>query len=87
MFVSCNLALGQGLLRLSKLLRTSAEYRLMCIDYCDWGTRDSNGVAKVSVLSWRYAVLRTVITFDVGVHVDLDRHSRSRGGAAQGHQP
>jgi hypothetical protein len=40
------------------------------------GARDSNGMAKVSVLLWQYANLRKVITSDVGVCVDLDQHGR-----------
>jgi hypothetical protein len=59
----------------------------MCVDYCDWGTRDSNGVAKVSVLPCRYADLRKVIASNVGVCADLDRHGRLCSGAAQGRQP
>jgi hypothetical protein len=51
----------------------------MCVDYCDWSTRDNNGVAKVLVLLWRYTYLRKVITSDVGV--------RLRSGAAQRRQP
>jgi hypothetical protein len=51
------------------------------------GTRDNNGVAKVSALLWRYADLRKVITFDVSACDDLDRHGRLHSGAAQGHQP
>jgi hypothetical protein len=43
----------------------STEWWLIYVDDCDWGTRDSNGVAKVSVLLWRYADLRKVIIFDV----------------------
>jgi hypothetical protein len=59
----------------------------MCVDYCDWGTQESNGVAKVSVLPWRYADLRKVITSNVGVRADLDQHGRLRSSAAQGRQP
>jgi hypothetical protein len=44
-------------------------------------------MAKVSALLWRYADLRKVITRDVSSRDDLDRHSRLRNGAAQGHQP
>jgi hypothetical protein len=46
----------------------------MCIDYWDWGTQDSNGVTKVSVLLWRNADLGKVIISDVSTHGDLDRH-------------
>jgi hypothetical protein len=59
----------------------------MCVNYCDWGTRDGNGTAKVSVLLWRYTDLRKVITPDVGVRADLDQHGCLRSGAAQGRQP
>jgi hypothetical protein len=59
----------------------------MCVDYFDWGTQDSNGVAKVSVLLWRYADLRKVITSDVWVRVDPDQHGHLRSGAAHGSQP
>jgi hypothetical protein len=62
-------------------------FSLMCVDYCDWGTRDSNGTTKVLVLLWRYADLRKVITPDVGVRADLDQHGRLRSGVAQGRQP
>jgi hypothetical protein len=58
----------------------------MCVDYCDWGTQDSNGMAKVSMLPWRYADLKKVITSDVGVRADLGRHGRLRSGAVQGRQ-
>jgi hypothetical protein len=34
-------------------------------------------MAKVLVLLWRYADLKKVITFDMSVRDDLDRHSRS----------
>jgi hypothetical protein len=54
----------------------------MCFNYFDWGTRGSNGVAKVSMLLWRYADLRKVITSDVGVHADLDQHVCLRSGTA-----
>jgi hypothetical protein len=65
----------------------STDYQLISVDYCDWSTRDSNGVAKVSALLWRYADLRKVITFDVCARDDLDRHGRLCSDAAQGRQP
>jgi hypothetical protein len=46
----------------------------MCIDYCNWGTRDSNGVAKVSVLLWQNADLGKVVTSNVSTRDDLDSH-------------
>jgi hypothetical protein len=65
----------------------STDYQLISIDYCDWSNRDSNGMAKVSALLWRYADLRKVITFDVCAHDDLDRHGLLCSDAAQGRQP
>jgi hypothetical protein len=65
----------------------STEWWLIYVDDCDWGTRDSNGVAKVSALLWRYADLRKVIIFDVSARDELDRHGRLRSCAAQGRQP
>jgi hypothetical protein len=59
----------------------------MCIEYYDWGTRDSNGVAKVLVLLWRNADLRKVVTSDVSTRGDLDRLGRLRSGRMQGRQP
>jgi hypothetical protein len=56
----------------------------MCLDYCDWGTRGSNGVAKVSVLLWRYADHGKVITSDIEVRADLDRHGFLRSGTSRG---
>jgi hypothetical protein len=41
--------------------------------------RDSNVVAKVSVLLWRYADFRKVITSDVGVRVDPNQHGLRSG--------
>jgi hypothetical protein len=39
-------------------------------------------MAKVSVLLWRYADLRKVITVDMSVRDDLNRHGHLRSGAA-----
>jgi hypothetical protein len=48
----------------------------MYLDYCDWGTRESNGVAKFSVLLWRSTGLRKVVTSDVSTRGDLDCRGR-----------
>jgi hypothetical protein len=44
-------------------------------------------VAKVSVLLWRNADLRKVITFVISARDDLDCHGRLRSGVTHGRQP
>jgi hypothetical protein len=44
-------------------------------------------MTKVLVLLWQYTDLEKVITSDIAVCVDLDRHGCLRSGAAQGCQP
>jgi hypothetical protein len=39
----------------------STEQPLIDVNYCDWSTRDNNGVDKVSALLRCYADLRKVI--------------------------
>jgi hypothetical protein len=44
-------------------------------------------MAKVSALLWLYVDLNKVMTSEVSVCDDLDRHGLLRSGAAQGRQP
>jgi hypothetical protein len=65
----------------------STEEPLISVNYCDWSTRDSKGVAKVSALLWCYADLRKVVIPDVSARDYLGRHGRLRSDTAQGRHP